>query len=496
MKDRNVSEFEHVGGRVTAGRKEYGMARIVVIGGGVGGLTSGMLLARDGHEVTVLERDSAPPPGSADEAWKEWERRGVNQFRMIHLFAPRFRALLDRELPEVVTEVVALGAIRYNPMELVPAEMIGGYRDTDAEFTSLSARRPVMEAALALVAARTPGLDVRRGVAVAGLLSDADISDGVPHVVGVRTENGEELRADLVVDAAGRRSALPAMLTAIGARAPEEELEDSGFMYYARHFRSVDGTIPPLMCGILMPWGTVSTLTLPADNGTWGMGFIASAKDPALRALKDTDTWMRVWRSFPLVAHWADAEPIDDDVAIMAKIEDRIRSFVVDGTPVATGVVAVGDSWACTNPSLGRGASIGLMHAIALRDLLQIASIDFPMELSQRWHEVTAATVEPYYRATLDFDRHRLAEIDAGIEGKTYDPGDAQYDLGQALTSAAGKDPELFRAMLKILAVLASPDEVFAEPGVSEKVIALGAGWRDDPVFAPTREELLAIVAG
>ncbi len=60
------------------------------------------------------------------------------------------------------------------------------------------------------------------------------------------------------------------MLTAIGARAPEEELEDSGFMYYGRHFRSADGEIPPLLCGILMPWGTVSTLTLPADNGTWG----------------------------------------------------------------------------------------------------------------------------------------------------------------------------------------------------------------------------------
>ena len=70
------------------------MARIVVIGGGVGGLTSGMLLARDGHDVTVLERDAAPTPETADEAWNNWDRRGVNQFRMVHLFAPRFRALL------------------------------------------------------------------------------------------------------------------------------------------------------------------------------------------------------------------------------------------------------------------------------------------------------------------------------------------------------------------------------------------------------------------
>ena len=54
----------------------------------------------------------------------------------------------------------------------------------------------------------------------------------------------------------------------------------------------------------------------------------------------------------------------------MAKIEDRIRSLVVDGRPVATGVLTVGDSWACTNPSVGRGISIGMLHAVALRDTL------------------------------------------------------------------------------------------------------------------------------
>ena len=194
-------------------------------------------------------------------------------------------------------------------------------------------------------------------------------------------------------------------------------------MYYGRHFRSADGEIPPLLCGILMPWGTVSTLTLPADNGTCGLGVITSAKDAALRELKDVDTWMRTWRSFPLVAHWADGEPLDDEVAIMAKIEDRHRSFVVDGSPVATGVLAVADSWACTNPSLGRGASIGFIHAVALRDLLRIASIDVPMELAQRWHEVTDATVEPYYRATLDFDRHRLARDRRGHRRQDLRPG-------------------------------------------------------------------------
>ena len=50
------------------------MAEIVVVGGGLVGHCSAMLLAADGHSVTVLERDPEPPPRSADAAWNDWSR--------------------------------------------------------------------------------------------------------------------------------------------------------------------------------------------------------------------------------------------------------------------------------------------------------------------------------------------------------------------------------------------------------------------------------------
>ena len=58
------------------------MAAVVVTGGGLIGLSTAMLLAKDGHQVTVLERDPNPPPATPAEAWELWERRGVNQFRI------------------------------------------------------------------------------------------------------------------------------------------------------------------------------------------------------------------------------------------------------------------------------------------------------------------------------------------------------------------------------------------------------------------------------
>ena len=55
------------------------MPKIIVLGAGVCGLAAGMLLAQDGHEVTVLERDDAAAPGTPQQAWESWTRPGVNQ---------------------------------------------------------------------------------------------------------------------------------------------------------------------------------------------------------------------------------------------------------------------------------------------------------------------------------------------------------------------------------------------------------------------------------
>jgi phytoene dehydrogenase-like protein len=42
------------------------MSTILVLGGGVIGLSMAMMLARQSHDVTVFERDSEPLPGSPE----------------------------------------------------------------------------------------------------------------------------------------------------------------------------------------------------------------------------------------------------------------------------------------------------------------------------------------------------------------------------------------------------------------------------------------------
>src|SRR4051794_21021376 len=294
------------------------MATVVVAGGGLIGLSTAMLLAKDGHDVTVLERDPNPPPATSVDAWEQWERKGVNQFRLLHMFLPRFRQIASVELPEVIAGMDAAGALRINPLVDAPVELTGGLRPGDEEVEAVTARRPVAESVVASVAQATPGVTIRRGVAIGGVLTGTPAAPGVPHVVGVVTQDGEQIGADLVIDATGRRSPLASWLEAAGGRSPIEEIDDVGFLYYGRHFRSNDGSTPPAFGPLLQHYDSLSLLTLPADNGTWGLGVITSAKDSTLRALRDADVWTTAVKSYPLVAHWLDGEPLDDQIMVMA----------------------------------------------------------------------------------------------------------------------------------------------------------------------------------
>jgi Tfp pilus assembly protein PilF len=110
---------------------------------------------------------------------------------------------------------------------------------------------------------------------------------------------------------------------------------------------------------------------------------------------------------------------------------------------------------------------------------------------ASRWDEATAAEVEPYYRDTLAFDRHRLAEIRAQIAGVPYETDDQDWWARKALEGAFAQDPELMRTFVSMASLLERDGEVLARPGLAERALAYGP---PGPAPGPTRAELLAVV--
>jgi 2-polyprenyl-6-methoxyphenol hydroxylase-like FAD-dependent oxidoreductase len=219
--------------------------KAVVAGAGPIGLATAMLLAGDGWEVLVFDKDEQEPPDTAEAMWADWERRGVAQFRMPHVMMPRFRHLLDAEFPEVRDRLEVLGGRRFNLTEILPRSLPDrAARPGDERFETLTARRPVVEAAFAAVAQETSRVEIVRGVGVEAPIDGRRRRPDVPHVGGVRASTGENVAADLVVDAMGRRSKASEWIVGLGGRAPFEEAVDAGFAYYAMHFRSRNAGVP------------------------------------------------------------------------------------------------------------------------------------------------------------------------------------------------------------------------------------------------------------
>ncbi|WP_151477852.1 FAD-dependent monooxygenase [Streptomyces albicerus] len=359
--------------------------RVVVCGAGPAGSLVALLLAAEGHEVTVLDRRrSAEPAVSADTA-PSGTPRGADGPHL--LFLREALRLLSDELPGATRELLSAGAVT-------------------AAGANVVATRAAATSALAAELSRTEGITTVHGVGVGALLPGWERTPGRPHVRGVRTDTGETVLSDLVVDAAGRDSQIVAMLGEIGAPQPAEERPNAGFRLYTRRFAAPPGTGAHHAGWSVRHFDGVCVAVLSAGERTWSMTLGIDDEDRELRPLAGPFAWNRAAALYEPLMPRQVGSPLPG-VRITSRVKGRHRRFVLGGRPVATGVVSVGDAWAATDPLLGLSPSMGVLHALLLREAVRDGG-SFLDEVAVRFDRLTEETLTPVYRRVADWEeRHR-----------------------------------------------------------------------------------------
>jgi len=464
--------------------------RIAVVGAGMAGLAAALCLGRMGHSVLLLDRDPFEAGDDPNEAF-HWSRKGIAHFQQPHAFLPRGRRELKLLFPDVYSALLDAGACDYSVAEKIQHES----HPDDRELVYLSVRRPVVEWALRRALLREAGIVTRMA-----RVSDLVIEKGdVPAVRGVVLESGEQVASDLVIDAQGRTTSFPAKLATAGVQIPTES-SSTHIIYYSRYFKMHPGKEFPRGPWLTTPRGDLGYAgysSFTGETGTFALVLAIGTWDRELRLLQHEAAWMAATTTISRLAPLIDPEfavPVTPILA-MGETQNTLRGYVDDGRALIRGFVPVGDSVCHTDPTFALGLSFALVHARALKAVLDSASPDPDSLLKEFW----TATF-PEMRERFDY---AVAADDARAQMWRGEQLDVFHANGSypmfamvAASLAALQDDEIFRKTVRRMGFLDRFSVFDDDAGLHKRIekIVESSLRSMTPSKTIGREELLAVM--
>ena len=480
---------------------------VLVIGAGIAGLCAGLALAPTGRSVTILERDPEPPSGDADEAFRDWNRRGVGHLRQSHAFLARLGKIIRADHPALREALLAMGVRELGFESMLSPAQKATYveKPVDAEFTLLTSRRTTLELVMRRYVEALPNVTIRSEAMVRALLTERDPS-GVLKVVGVRVETPggiEELRAPVVIDAGGKNGSGVEQLVEEGAPITEET-ETAGILYFTRHYRLRPGKSEPPREGNPPSGGDLGYLKFgifPGDNNCFSVTMCAPEIEYELRkAIVRPEVWDQMIDNLAGLKVWCNAEQAEPTSRVfgMGDLLSRWRDLVQDGKPAVLGYFAVGDCLVRTNPLYGRGCSLAAVEAYMVRDVL--AETADPGTRLLAYHQRVASELRPYYLAMRGQDRNAIRRAEQALS-PGYKPTLREKMLLSffldGVTPAMRFDTDLLRESMRGFHMLEHPDAWIRRPKNFAKILRYWARGKKrnsaayPPKAGPDRETMM-----
>ena len=456
------------------GGRDDTTSAVVVVGGSVAGLATALALGRQGHRVTVIERDPLAEFTDAEAAFAA-ERRGAPQAHQTHGFLARLTVTLRRDFPDIWQALLDAGA---ESMTLTRG--LGPPEAGDDDLNVLIVRRTTFEWALREAVRHESSVEYRPGLAVAGLVGSPGTTAvaPAPHVRGVLLADGTELLGDVVV-CSGRRGPLVSWLADLGAEITEE-VADTHIVYLTRWYRLPKGTPTDVDARLGGNFGYLKYLAVPCDGSTFSVTLAVRSSDDELRkTLSDPDAFDRACHLLPGPDRFMGLGPVEPlgPVRPMGGLINRLRHFAdAAGRPLVTGLHVVGDAHTCTNPMYGRGCALAFVQAT----LLAQAYVEHGDDAAGRaaaYEALSAREVEPWFRTSVLMDS--IGDND-GVP-KEPDPMARRFGaLVGDVMSGNDVDPVVARGLLRMINTLVRPDELMADADFVSRVASYFTGPEAD----------------
>ncbi|GLZ79410.1 FAD-binding monooxygenase [Actinorhabdospora filicis] len=424
----------------------YSRPEAVVIGASIAGLACARVLAERFTRVTLLDRDVLPDAPVS--------RRGVPQDAHGHLMLTSGQEALELLFPGLLDELVVYGAVPFDPGADRVFWRWGEWARVATPLRMLAFSRPLLEWALRQRVRALPGVRVRRA-AVAGLM-------GGPAVTGVVLADGEELGADLVVDASGRGGRSGRWLAALGHQPPPVTEVGVGVGYATRLYRRERHDMDGAKAWLALPAPPDELrggMALPIEGDRWLVSMSGWHGDyPG-----DDGEFLAHAKGLPLSrpAEIAGTREALTSFATCGFASNRWRRFETLKTPPA-GFVVVGDALCSVNPVYGQGMTCAVLQASALGGLLDAVP---DAELPRAYFAEAARILDVPWRLSAEADLawpQARGERPRGVARRNW--------WAQKVQRAARVDPEVRRAFGAVQHLMA-PLSTLRRPGTVLRVL-------------------------
>lgn len=484
---------------------------VLVIGAGIGGLSTALSLSPTGRQITILERDQAPPSDDPDVTFLDWHRQGAGHVRQSHAFLARLRTIIKTSHPRLLEELKALGVRDLTFDMMLTEDQLAQYQPEpeDEDLTIITSRRTTLELAMRRYVETLDNVTIRSGFFVRKLITKT-APDGVVDVLGVSGEEGGEaleLTAETIVDTSGKSGFLIKQLMDEGA-AISEENESAGILYFTRHYRLLPGmeepsrTDNPPGSGDL---GYIKFGVFPGDNGCFSITISVPEVEMELRkAIMNPDVFHDITLQLPGLAPWTDARRSEPRGKVhgMGDLISRWRDMVIDGNPATRNYYPLGDTLIRTNPLYGRGCSFAAVSADMLRETLD--ETRDPTERQIAYHARLRKELRPYYITQRTQDRAAIRRAEQALT-----PGYRKSFRGKLIESffddgvriALRSDVRLMRQAMRGFHMLEHPDKWLGKPANFARVLYFWARGKKrnakayPPIAGPDRAEMLRHLA-
>ena len=484
--------------------------KVLVAGSGISGLGAALALGGGAREVIILDRDPAPPAGSSEEAFYNWERKGATQLRHSHAFLGRLTTLIRERYPDLMAELLAEGTRLFGIEDGLPPPLARKYvaAPGDEDCKLLFSRRTTLELIMRRYAAKLPGITFVTDAGVRGLLARRE--NGKLVVEGLKVErNGvvEEMLADVVVDASGRNTSFPEWLRDLGVSVHEES-SPCGILYFTRHYKLRDGQSEPPRDGAPggADLGYIKFGVFIADNRHFSVTLATPEIETEMRmAVVKPENFDAICMALPGAARWIDparAEPVSQ-VFSMGNLQNVWRHYLKDGQPQVLNFFAIGDAAVRTNPLYGRGCSVGFVSAHVLRAALD--SSRAPVERALTYDRDVKAAIRPYFDSMVDLDLNAIRRAKQERD-PTYRPSFrarmTKSFAEDGLMPAQRGDVEVSRALTRVFHMLDEPTAFMKRPAIVARIMrvwAMSAAEKKrqglyPPKAGPNRGEMLKLL--